>query len=148
SVRIGIDRELLASVDPEISAMVERTVDVFVGLGAEAVEITVPDGSSLASQWVSFVGFEAVADLSELYPEDRRDQYGPEIAYVLEQGRTVTPERYEQIRAEAETFTRDLDRVLDSVDALLLPTIGEIGRASCREGVELRVVAASLKTRR
>lgn len=124
SRRIGIDPALLASVDPEVRAMVERTAGVFEQLGAEVVEVEVPDGGPLASQWVSFVGFEAVNDLSELYPQDQRDLYGTEIAYVLEQGRALSPAGYEQIRTEAQAHADQLDRVLEGVDAILLPTIG------------------------
>ncbi|WP_300266616.1 amidase [Microbacterium sp.] len=124
SRRIGIDRGLLASVDPEIRTMIERTADVFSRLGAEIVDVEVPDGAPLASRWVAFVGFEAVTDLSGLYPQDKRELYGPEIAYVLEQGRALSPSDYAQIGDEARIYTRALDRVLEDVDALLLPTIG------------------------
>lgn len=125
ALRIGIDRDLLESIDPQVRDMIERTADEFMRLGAKIIDVTVPDGSSLASQWVSFVGFEAVDDLSDLYPEDQRELYGPEIAYVLEQGRALSPEGYERIREEAEEFTQALDRVLDRVDVLLLPTLGK-----------------------
>lgn len=124
SARIGIDRDLLASVDPAIAAMVERTASTFAEMGAEIVRVQVPDGGSLASKWVDFVGYEAVQDISDLYPEDQRGLYGPEVAYVLERGRAVTAEQHDQIRAEADAFTAALDASLADVDAVLLPTIG------------------------
>ena len=124
SLKVGIDRELLESVDPAIREMIWRTASAFAELGTEIVAVTVPDGASLASQWVAFVGFEAVRDLGELYPESQRDLYGPEIAYVLDEGRKVTLQQYEAIRAEAQSFTDAVDAVLQGVDALLLPTIG------------------------
>lgn len=124
SLRIGIDRGLLSGLDPEIRAMVERAADAFAGLGAEIVDVEVPDGGPLASRWVSFVGFEAVEDIGDLYPEDQRALYGSEVAYVLEQGRASSAADHERIRKEAEAYTQALDRVLEDVDALLLPTIG------------------------
>lgn len=124
SLRIGIDRGLLATVDPQIRDMIEATAEVFAELGAEIVPVAVPDGAPLAARWVSFVGFEAAEDIAALYPEGQEDLYGPEIAYVLAQGRATTREQYEQIAAEAEAFARELDQVLGGVDALLLPTIG------------------------
>jgi len=124
SLRIGVDRTILDDVAPEIRDMIESTAATFAELGAEIVTVTVPDGGPLASRWVSFVGFEAVEDIAELYPDEKRDSYGPEIAYVLAQGRATSREEYEQIRAEAQVFTQELDAVLGEVDALLLPTIG------------------------
>ncbi|HTN55650.1 MAG TPA: amidase [Microbacterium sp.] len=124
SLRIGVDRALLNEVDPPIRDMIEATAAAFAELGAEIVSVTVPDGGPLAARWVSFVGFEAVEDIAALYPEDQRDLYGPEIAYVLAQGRATSREEYEQIQAEAQAFTAELDAVLGGLDALLLPTIG------------------------
>src|SRR5690606_4599425 len=105
SLRIGVDRALLNEVDPPIRDMIEATAAAFAELGAEIVSVTVPDGGPLAARWVSFVGFEAVEDIAALYPEDQRDLYGPEIAYVLAQGRATSREEYEQIQAEAQAFT-------------------------------------------
>lgn len=124
SLRIGIDPILLQSVDAGIREMIESTASAFAGLGAEIVRVTVPDGGSLAARWVSFVGFEAAEDIAALYPEEQQELYGPEIAYVLAQGRATSREEYERIGAEAHAFTAELDAVLDGVDALLLPTIG------------------------
>lgn len=124
SLRIGIDRALLQQVDPQIRDTIEATAAAFAELGAEIVSVTVPDGGPLASRWVSFVGFEAVEDIAALYPEEQRDLYGPEIAYVLAQGRATSRAEYEQIQAEAHAFTAELDAVLGGLDALLLPTIG------------------------
>lgn len=124
ATRIGIDRAMLAQVDDAIAEMIERTAAEFARLGAEIVDVRLPDGGPLASRWVAFVGYEALADIGDLYPEHEADRYGPEIAYVLDQGRQVTASQYAEIGVRAREYTEALDEVLDRVDALLLPTIG------------------------
>lgn len=124
ATRIGIDRAMLAQLDSAIARMIEGAAAEFARLGAEIVDVRVPDGGPLASQWVAFVGYEALTDIGDLYPEGEVARYGPEIAYVLEQGRQVTAGQYAEIEAQAREYTAVLDRVLEHVDAVLLPTIG------------------------
>lgn len=124
SLRIGVDPALLQTVSADIWTMVERTAQQFAELGLTVVEVTTPDGADLADGWVAFVGAEAVADLAELYPPEAADQFGPEVAYVLDQGRQVTRAELDRICADARRYTADLDGVLREVDALILPTIG------------------------
>ncbi|QGH70058.1 amidase [Pseudactinotalea sp. HY158] len=122
--RIGIDPNLLKTVSGETRSMIEQTADTFAELGAAVVEVATPDGAHLAADWVAFVGAEAVADLADLYPPSAADRYGPEIAYVLEQGRSTTPADLDRITASADRYRSDLDAALDGLDALLLPTVG------------------------
>ncbi len=122
-VRIGVDRHLLDSVSTDVRSMIERTADIFAELGAAVIDVVVPDGAPLATDWVAFVGAEAVRDLAGLYPDSAAGEFGEEIAYVLERGRAVSEEEVERIRARMRRYRADLDAVLGDVDALLLPTI-------------------------
>lgn len=123
TVRIGIDPQLLDTVSSEVRAMIEGTAKRFEELGATIHEVTTPDGSQLASEWVKFVGREAKLDLADLYPAESAHLYGPEVAYVLEQGRKATDEDWERANRAAQKFTAETDGALEQVDALLLPTI-------------------------
>lgn len=124
TLRIGIDPQLLRTVSADIRSMIEQTAQQLAQLGVEVVEVTTPDGAGLAADWVRFVGAEAVVDLAELYPPEAADQYGPEVVYILDQGRQTTPEEIERISADARRYQAELDAVLREVDALLLPTVG------------------------
>lgn len=124
SLRIGIDRHLLSTVSDAIREMVEATATRFAELGATVVEVATPEGGQLADEWVTVVGREALQDLAELYPEGSEHLYGPEIAYVLDQGRKATGQDLERAQNAAELFTDETDRVLEQVDVLLMPTIG------------------------
>lgn len=123
-LRIGIDRRLLDTVSADIREMVEQTAARFSELGATVQEVSTPDGSQLAAEWVMFVGREAVQDLAALYPPESSHLYGPEIAYILEQGRKATDQDLERAESAAKQFTAETDRALAQVDMLLLPTIG------------------------
>lgn len=120
---IGLDRSLLSSVLPEIAQMIESTAEIFEKAGARIIEVRVPDGAGLASDWVTFVGSEAVGDISELYPESKSLSYGREVAYVLEQGRKATKRELSRIKGKATKYGEELDDILSKVDAILMPTI-------------------------
>lgn len=122
-VHIGMDRRLLETVSAPIREAIERTAERFTQLGATLQEVSAGEGSRLASEWVGFVGREALEDLEELYPRGSEHLFGPEVAHVLEQGRAATAEDLARAEAETERFTAETDRALTRVDALLLPTI-------------------------
>lgn len=123
AVRLGIDLRLLSSVSTEIRTMIEATARAFTDLGANVVAVDTPDGTSLAADWVDFVGAEAATDLADLYPQGAADRYGPEVAYVLDRGRRVSSAEYDRIAVDAQRFRDDLDAVLEQVDVVLAPTV-------------------------
>ncbi|WP_022918951.1 amidase [Ruania albidiflava] len=123
-LRIGVAPQLLETVSAATRAMIEETVRTFGSLDVEIFEVTLPDGAPLATDWVRFVGYEALTDLAELYPPEQADQFGPEVQYVLDQGEQATAADIDAISERARTYRHDLDRVLRQVDAILLPTIG------------------------
>lgn len=122
-VRLGIDRGLLSELHPAIADTVHSAATRFEQLGAEIVDVTIPHGMPLAEKWIELVGYEAVTGFADLYPADG-GPYGHEIEYLLERGRAVTPAQYADIIALSDEYTRELDAVLDGLDALLLPTVG------------------------
>lgn len=122
-LRIGVDHRLLDSVAAATRAMILETAEVFRTLDVQVVEVTVPDGRGLADDWVTYVGAEAVEDIGHLYPDDRRESFGPEVRHVLEQGAHATEDELARIRADARSYQQSLDAVLDVVDAVLLPTV-------------------------
>lgn len=123
-LRIGVDPGLLATVSAPTREMIEQTAQTFASLDVEIIETTVPDGAPLATDWVTFVGHEALTDLGHLYPEEKAEHFGPEVRRVLNQGKRATTEDIDRISAYARAYRRDLDSVLDTVDAVLLPTVG------------------------
>lgn len=123
-LRVGVAPQLLESVSAATRAMIEETARIFGSLDVEIFEVTLPDGAPLATDWVRFVGHEALTDLAELYPPEQADQFGPEVQYVLDQGKHTTAADVEAISDRARAYRHDLDRILRQVDAILLPTIG------------------------
>lgn len=121
--KIGFDPDLFQSVSSEIREMLRRTGQEIESLGIDLVPVTLPDGMSLARNWVKFVGHEAKQYLRELYPENTSGLFGNEIAFVLSEGKAVSSHDLSVIEKQAADYRTALDAILNKVDAVLMPTI-------------------------
>ena len=75
-IRIGFDERYAArDVDAQVSAAVAAAVEVLAGLGAEIVEVRLPDVDEYVAAWSVLCPAEAVAAHRATYPS-RRDEYG------------------------------------------------------------------------
>ena len=85
-VRIGFDeRYAVRDVDPQVSAAVVNAVEVLDGLGAEVVEVRLPEVDEYVAAWAVLCTAEAVAAHCATYPA-RRDEYGPWFRGWLDPG--------------------------------------------------------------
>ena len=108
-VRIGIDpHHITDGVDPELSNAVLDGVEELEALGAEIVEIEMPDVDSYLPAWPVLCSAEAVAAHREHYP-DRRDDYGPLVPGLAG---PWAPPRAGADYAEAEQYARSLQTAL------------------------------------
>lgn len=124
-VRIGLDEKYAtAGVDAELAQAVLEGVKVMEGLGAEIVEVQMPDVDSYLPAWRVICPAEAVAAHSEHYPA-RADDYGPWFRGWLELGTTISGADYAKAsnqRAECNGLIR---QVFQEIDVLACPsTIG------------------------
>ena len=109
-VRIGIDPHHISDgVDPELSSAVLDGVEELEGLGAEIVEIEMPDIDRYLPAWPVLCSAEAVAAHRENYP-DRRDDYGPWFRGWLDMGAAKSGADYAEannMRAECNGLVRE-----------------------------------------
>ena len=124
-IRVGFDpRHITDGVDPELSHAVFDAVEEFAGLGAEIVEIEMPDVDSYLPAWPVLCSAEAVAAHREHYP-DRRDDYGPWFRGWLDMGAAKSGADYAEannMRAACNGLVREA--FLD-IDLMACPsTIG------------------------
>ena len=124
-VRIGFDEGYASQgVDPQTVQAVVEGVKVLEGLGAEVVEVKMPDVDPYLSFWSVLCTAEALDAHRQSYPS-RRDEYGPFFRDWLDKGAKVTGADYAQannVRAECNGLIR---RALQDVDVLACPsTIG------------------------
>ena len=124
-VRIGLDeRHVSDEVDPELARAVLDGVKVLESLGAEIVEIDMPDVDRYLPAWPVLCSAEAVAAHRENYPS-RRDDYGPWFRGWLDMGAGKSAADYAEannMRAECNGLVRE---AFKDIDAMACPsTIG------------------------
>ena len=109
-VRIGYDLNHISdSVDPELTQAVLNGIAVLRELGAEIVEIEMPDIDRYLPAWPVLCSAEAVAAHRENYP-DRREDYGPWFRGWLDMGAAKSGADYAEannMRAECNGLVRE-----------------------------------------
>jgi amidase len=123
-VRIGIDRQYaLEGIDAGDAAALEEALKVLAGLGAQIVDVRMPDLSSLLPTWQTIAAAELAEAHRNTYPS-RASEYGPYIREFLETGVHVTPEQLAQARQARTRFNAQFVSTLESVDAMACPAGG------------------------
>ena len=124
-VRVGVDeRHVTDGVDPELASAVLEGVETLRSLGAEIVEMRMPDVDKYLPAWPVLCSAEAVAAHRENYPE-RREDYGAWFRGWLDLGAQKSGADYAEannMRAECSGLLREAFR---DIDAMACPsTIG------------------------
>ena len=119
-LRLGYDRRYAADgVDPAVAAAVEEALGVLVGLGAETVEVEVPEAPF--GDWGTICSYEAVRAHADHYPL-RASEYGPYFGQFLANGAAVTTGEYAAATERRADFTGRFEALLATVDALVCPS--------------------------
>lgn len=121
--RLGVDRELMESFDEPTRQMLDGVVEVARDLGWSVLEITSPDLPGSAQTWAALCAVETAHEHDGSYPE-RKDEYGPALAGLIELGRTMSALELERLQEQRRAFTGRLRRMFRSVDMFLLPGVG------------------------
>jgi amidase len=136
-LRIGIDARWNSDdVDESVGEVVSAAAHVFTKLGAILVEVAVPNVSQSIVDWSTLCAVEAALAHEQTFPV-RKDEYGPVLRSVLENGHATSAiefQKYVQRRMElrarfAELFA-DIDVLLAPAQAfapLSLKTIQTLG---------------------
>ena len=122
-LRIGLDeRYATADVDPELAAAVLTGVRVLEGLGAQIVEVEMPELDEYMSAWPVLCSAEAVAAHEGTYPS-RRDDYGPWFRGWLDQGASVSGADYAKANNLRAACVGRLRTTFESIDVLACPSM-------------------------
>ena len=121
-IRIGLDlRYIEDDVDGELSASVLAAIRVMEVLGAEIVEVSMPETREYTGAWAVLCSAEAAEAHRATYPS-RRDEYGPWFRGWLDKGSEVTGSDYAQannVRAECNGLLRSM---FEDIDVLACPS--------------------------
>ena len=122
-VRIGLDQKYATDgVDPELAQAVLAGIAVLEDLGAEIVEVQMPDVDGYLSAWPVLCSAEALAAHSDHYPS-RRDDYGPWFRGWLDMGAKVTGAGYARANNQRAECNGLIRRVFQEIDILACPSM-------------------------
>jgi amidase len=120
-LKIGVDRAWdRGDVDPQVRAVLDEAERVFRALGAEMIEVRMPDSAQTVLDWVSICAVEAAVTHEATYPSCKKD-YGPVLASVLDAGRAMSGFDYQKALLRRTAFCGRLNALFEGIDLLLAP---------------------------
>jgi amidase len=123
-LRIGFDRAYaLDGVDPGLATAIELAVAELQRLGAQIIDVQLPDVSEVHAAWFAVCSAEAAEAHRESFPS-RADEYGAYFREFLEFGSSVSEADLAQARQVGKAIGDGFLAVLATVDAVLSPSGG------------------------
>jgi aspartyl-tRNA(Asn)/glutamyl-tRNA(Gln) amidotransferase subunit A len=147
-VKLGMPREyFISGIDPQVDAAVRAAIRQYESLGAEIVEVSLPNTEHAVGVYYIIATAEASANLArfdgvrygarsgngnvlEMYGRTREEGFGPEVKRRIILGTYVLSSGYYDayyLRAQkVRTLIRgDFTRAFEKVDAIICPTTPE-----------------------
>ena len=125
NVRIGLDRTYaLKGIDSGQAAALENAVKVLESLGAQIVDVKMPNLTALVDTWMAICSSEMAAAHAANYPS-RANEYGPYLREFLASGLRVTSQELSAAHTRRSELTTTLASLLNSVDAMAGPAGGD-----------------------
>ena len=120
-MRIGIDaRWNFDDVDGSVQQTLTNVADIFRELGASIVDADVPDVRQSIVDWSTACAVEAALVHEGNYPQ-RKDEYGPVLASVLDVGRAASGVEFQRIQRRRMELRGRFAELFMKVDVLLAP---------------------------
>jgi amidase len=121
-LRIGWNEKYATKdVDPEVVAAVHEGLNVMESLGAEIVEVELPDIDPYLPYWRTICTAEAAAAHEATYPS-RRNDYGPYFREWLDRGAAVTGADYARASVKRYECNGVFRTAFQNIDVLACPT--------------------------
>jgi amidase len=124
-LRIGYDEAFVTEgIDPLLVSAIKTALDTLADMGAEIVELKMPDGSpGVADPWFVIAATEALQAHRQFFPE-RAEEFGPYFREFLQLGASFTEEQIADARAFRSDYSVRLNAMLQTVDAVALSAGG------------------------
>jgi amidase len=121
--RIGVPKGL-RDLDGDSRSALEGAVSALKKAGAEMVEVTLPSGFEQgARDWLPLCAVECAVAHEATYPS-RAGEYGAVLAALIESGRALPATELVRLQLRRAALTGELDKLLASLDLLLMPVMG------------------------
>ena len=122
-VKVGVDWHYVREgVDESVHRLIDNALALLRSIGAEIVDVEIPNTDVLVDNWMVTCGVECARAHAAFFP-DRKDEYGPALAGLIEGGLAATPAEYERLQQERLAFRSGLDAALQGIDALIAPCL-------------------------
>ena len=122
-LRVGFDQRFATEgIHPEQSTAIRSAVAVLRQLGAEIVDVQIPDVTEARKIWDVLCRKEAVIAHAAYFPS-HKDEYGPYFREFLEMGAAVKDADYAKAVQYRNDFTTKYRALLSTVDALVYPAL-------------------------
>ena len=122
-LKIGVDRKYTQDgIDPQVVAALHAAERALAELGADIREVRFPPYEKLVSMWIPMCSVETAAAHLATYPS-RKSEYGPDLAQLIEQGRSMRGIDIAAIHHERLQFGGSLAALFENIDLLLIPTM-------------------------
>ena len=120
-LRIGVDPTWNGvDVDASVQRILAEAAETFCVLGAQMMQVAVPDVTQAVIDWVPACALEAAVAHRATYPA-RKAEYGPVLASVLEAGHAVSALDYQALRLRRMELRDRFAHLFRSIDLLLAP---------------------------
>ncbi|MBI3681862.1 MAG: Asp-tRNA(Asn)/Glu-tRNA(Gln) amidotransferase subunit GatA [Acidobacteria bacterium] len=120
-IRIGVPENFyFERCEGGIAGLVLQMAQQGAGLGARLVEVRVPDIAGLNAVSRAILLAEASACMEPHL--DRRDQFGADVLFLLDQGRLLAATDYVQAQRLRRLYQIEFARLFEHIDVLLTPT--------------------------
>jgi aspartyl-tRNA(Asn)/glutamyl-tRNA(Gln) amidotransferase subunit A len=121
-LRVGVIRTtFFDALEPGVRAAVEAAAQALPGLGVAVEEVRLPRMVHAAPATFAIISAEAMA-VHEPWLRTRAADYGADVRTRLEAGQFVLATQYLKAQRARQVIAAEVDAVLRTFDALLLPT--------------------------
>jgi aspartyl-tRNA(Asn)/glutamyl-tRNA(Gln) amidotransferase subunit A len=121
-LRIGVPRVyFFESLHPDVASRVEAAITLMSHKAREVREVKLPQFEAVQGGGTDIELYHYHRSMFDASPE----QYQPYSRRLLERAKTTSAERYVETLKRIRELRRDVRRIFDEVDVLLLPTMRE-----------------------
>ncbi|MFM1987224.1 MAG: hypothetical protein RJA99_181 [Pseudomonadota bacterium] len=121
-LKVAIDPSYVYGVCyPETAKVIDEARRVLASLGATVVEVSMPSLTTrMYKDWAKLCSVETAVAHERWYPA-RKDEYGPVLADLIEQGRSLPVLELTKLMQDRLVFQGQLRKLFRQVDLLLVP---------------------------
>lgn len=125
-VRIGVDPQWsYVDVSDDVEAAHRAAEKTFTELGAELVEITLPDPTQAIDDWFGVCAAQTARAHGEHFAR-HRDSYGPALRELIERGRQMSAIEYDELLQRRWDFKGRMEAAIAPIDSILIPALSFI----------------------